>query len=629
MESPLAPVVKAWLGKIELACQEKDRRFGKQARLCMKFYGTDYRFMYKNRQLLVGPADESPAPPFQMTYNKVAEVVQLFGPMLYARNPVRKCTLRRQPEIPAQEFAILSGLGSNPMLPLVDLAVARQAMEGEMRAALMERALNFTPDLLNLKTHSRYAIDEALIKGMGILWQEVYQIPGTDVKLAGSFYDTVDNFVIDPDTGMIETAWWCARRCTQPVWFVEDTHGFPRGTLTGNAQSNAGLAEEKAAKYDPMRGKKAISNNMLTYWKVWSKMGVGGHLPDVPLHLRELTEQMGKYCYLEIANNVDYPLNLPPGITDVVGPEDAKKLVRWPTPFWTVGNWPFTHFSYHTTPGEVWPCSHVSYGLGELQFLNWAYSFIAGKIKTTCRDFIVVDKGLAQSLKNKILSGQDLTLLEIEANGGGQAITNFIDFLSHPAINGDVFRALEIMAQNLEDRLGVSELLYGTTSSALRSAAEAEIKADQMRIRPDDMAIKTEETMSAAGRNEGVVNWYHLTAKDMIPALGVKGAYLWQKLVEEHEAEKTLHETEVRVEAGSMRKPNREKDAANARDAVQTLFQPLLQYGMTTSDFKPVNEVISMWAKGVGEEASRFLLNPPALPMMPPPEGKPAEPKAA
>ena len=42
------------------------------------------------------------------------------------------------------------------------------------RAALLECYLNYTPAALDLKTESRRVIDEAIIKGRGCWWSEMY-----------------------------------------------------------------------------------------------------------------------------------------------------------------------------------------------------------------------------------------------------------------------------------------------------------------------------------------------------------------------------------------------------------------------------------------------------------------------
>ena len=55
-----------------------------------------------------------------------------------------------------------------------------------IRGILLEFYLNYTPTELDLKANSRRAIDEGIIKGMGVLWTELYKPQGADFQLVGS-----------------------------------------------------------------------------------------------------------------------------------------------------------------------------------------------------------------------------------------------------------------------------------------------------------------------------------------------------------------------------------------------------------------------------------------------------------
>ena len=46
-----------------------------------------------------------------------------------------------------------------------------------------------------------------------------------------------------------------------------------------------------------------------------------------------------------------------------------------------------------------------------------------------------------------------------------------------------------------------------------------------------------------------------------------------------------IHQLEYRIEAGSIRKPNKDRDVANMQQAVQQLFAPFWNYGMQTMNF--------------------------------------------
>jgi hypothetical protein len=181
----------------------------------------------------------------------------------------------------------------------------------------------------------------------------------------------------------------------------------------------AEIAANEDAQFDRKRG---LTNDLLVYWKIYSKMGIGGRLTGLPRRMRGPLEMFGDYTYMVVAKDVPFLLNLPPDVTEKAGSGDGGVAtevldrVAWPTPFWSHGGWPVTCLDFHQVPNSPWPMAHLRAGLGELKFLNWAMSFIAGKIRNTCRDFIAVKKEAGEEIKTAILEGKDETILELEAD---------------------------------------------------------------------------------------------------------------------------------------------------------------------------------------------------------------------
>ena len=151
----------------------------------------------------------------------------------------------------------------------------------------------------------------------------------------------------------------------------------------------------------------------------------------------------------------------------------------------------------------------------------------------------------------------------------------------------------------------------------MRSAQEADLKGSQLQIRPDDMAQKTEDFMSAVARKEALAVRWHLQPQDVQPLLGQVGAMMWGQYIVGGDPYAMVHQLEYRIEAGSTKKPNRQRDQQNAKDAMQSLFAPLFQYAGTTGNVGPVNALISFWAKTIDLDAHQFLLAPPPPPMPP------------
>ena len=103
--------------------------------------------------------------------------------------------------------------------------------------------------------------------------------------------------------------------------------------------------------------------------------------------------------------------------------------------------------------------------------------------------------------------------------------------------------------------------------------------------------------------------------------LGQERAALWAQVVQNAEIHQVVYELDYRIEAGSIRKPNRNRDQENANSAVQ-VWGPVLQtYYQATGDPNPLNAIITKWALANDEEPQNYLLKPP-----PPPQPQPPDP---
>lgn len=636
----LRPVCSCWMEKIHKAFEWKKKDFGDDAEEAMQFFNGPYDFMYgilgKGRDFTGD--DELPPPSFRMTCNKVAELVQLFGPALYHRNPVRKVNPRKCPDLPPELLDAVFGISVDPfaqqMMMQLQQTQNREKAIDIARATLLQAYLNYTPEALDLKTESRWAIDEAIIKGMGCLWTELYRPAGSDMTMVGTFYDSVDNLLMDPDADSMHEVQWIARRCVKPYWECEKEFGLPDGSLKDKATLE-GL-NQQASVYSlgtvgDYRRKQGHTNDLIVFWKVYSKMGFGGRLTGIAENLKKPFEVYGNNCFLAICEAVPYPLNIPPPLDALALDEDplvrmgAEKEIsqrlRWPTPWWADDAWPMTDISFHPIPKKIWPMSHVKPGLGELKFLNWAYSFMAGKIRIASRDFIAVLKSASEDLKEKIKHGPDYTVIEVEQLHGD--IDKVVKFLQHPGFNPEIYHVLKEVSDSFERRTGLTELMYGMSGKQMRSAQEATMKGDQASIRPEDMASRVEDAMSEIARKEALACRWHLTSKDVQPVLGTVGARWWDLFVVPSDPAEILHQLEYRIEAGSAKKPNKALEKENMQSAMQTLFPSLWGYAQATGNVGPLNNLIKAWAHSIDLDPTGFMI--PQPPPMAPPTG-PAPP---
>ena len=129
--------------------------------------------------------------------------------------------------------------------------------------------------------------------------------------------------------------------------------------------------------------------------------------------------------------------------------------------------------------------------------------------------------------------------------------------------------------------------------------------------------------MTEVARAEALAARWHLQPQDLLPVMGQVGAMFWQRLVMPADPSELLHQLEYRIEAGSIRKPNREKEIDDANTANQFLFGPLFQLGMQTGQVGPVNALITRWTTANEIDPQPFLIQPPP----PPPEAQGPSPQ--
>jgi hypothetical protein len=629
-DNPLFPLVKGWLATLRAARKDKEEKFGKDAEEAMQFFSGPHNFMWESKYMKEkinrgGSDDEEIMPPtMRISLNKMAEIVQLFGPSLYNRNPVRTVLARQMEPMPPQ-------LLGDPMDPFVQqqfqMVAMQQAQEYELsksRAGLINSLLNYTPNELDLKRNCRKAIDEALIKGAGILWTETYQPDHLDTKVVGSFYRTIDGLLKDPDAEDEDDIQWVAYERVRPVWEVERDFGWEPGSLKGSLESRLSQGMTEANTMDADDRARGKSNDLIKYYEIYSKMGMGDRLVDVKKFEEFDTEEFGDYCYLCVSEDCSQPLNLPPDLLDSGDAEAMFNALQWPIPFWIDGGWPYTEIAFHWIPGSVWPMSHLKPALGELHFLNWAMSFLASRIRTSSRDFIGVVKAAGEEVKSAILSGKDFTLIEIESDLGTK-LTDLVSFLEHPQVNGDVWQVISAVADSFDKRVGLSELMYGMASSQSRSAADVNVRASSSAVRPDDMSQQTEDAMTDVARKEAFAWRWMGEAQDVAPILGQMGAFAWEQLVMSQDPVQFARELDCRIESGSMRKPNKNLRVDQMNGFLQTpIAQSIMQYSAGTGNMEPINAIITEWCKANDLDPQPFLLPPPPPPPQPmPPEGAP------
>lgn len=615
----LEQLSKLWLSKLELARKHKDEVFQDTADEAMRFYhrAHDFVFLPFGQRSGRNFIHEVEPPRFKITINKVAELVELFLPVLLHRNPVRTVT----PRSPAFSPDML-GLGAEDPL-VAQLGLGGPTPYDNATAKLLQWVLNWLPHVTGLKGESRQALIEALVKGRGILWTETFR--GPQGVLVGSFYDSVDNLLLDPDARRMRDVKWAARLRRRPVWDVERRYKIPRHLLKPNMESVSRRAQVNSDPGGDYERKMGHTNDLVEYYEIFSRMGIGGDLADAPEDSRDLLRQFGDAVYLVVADGVPFPLNLPDEVArSSQNPDEIAARLRWPTPFHQkiVNPWPFVPLDFHEVPEQIWPMAHIAPAMGEQEFLDWGYSFLMSKVQTTCRDFVAAVDGLGEEVKDQLLNGPDLSLLEIK-HKGGKNIQELIQWLQHPPMNKDIFTILQMVEQNFEKRTGLAELMYGAQSKVSRSATDVNVRREMLSIRPDDMAEQVENWMGLVAENEAAAISAHLGIADVAPAFGETFSLgdetgappytgmmtrLWHELVASKDLNQIMSGYQYTIEAGSARKPNKQRDIENIDESAQVIFPSLMQAYQQTGDPSSANAWLSEWARSRDMDASKFQL---------------------
>jgi hypothetical protein len=649
MEDALRAISTSWLSKIKQAEKHK-KPFSDDAKEGMQFFDGHGDWFWKQGGRSDGNYSKIAPPSFKMNINKVFEAVKLFGSVIYHRNPVRTVTPRTFPPVPPEALGIDPGqqpqidpMTGQPMPdPRVDQYVQISQQIGTMEkqretvASLMEAYLNYSPVELNLKEHSKKAVDEGIIKGMGVWWTELAELTasedGQTFGIIGSFYDSVDNLLMDPDADEQEDILWCARRCVHPVDEVAKQYGLNKEDLKGHLESFVARSQEEDRDYKNKK-RNGKTNDLCVYWKIWSKTGFGHTLKGFPKEFAGMFDSLGQNCYVVVAEGVDFPLNCPKEIAleepDETGlPNSIFTKSRWPIPYYAdINGWPFTPLQFHRKPGYIWPISHLKPGLSELKFLNWAMSFLAGRIMVSCKTMVGVAKAAGDDIKDQILKHEEngFSLIELSETLG-RSVADIVNVFQMPQVTPDIWQIIQAVSEMFDKRVGLTELVYGMTRSQFRSAAEAQVKSEQISVRPDDMANVLEDAMSVLARKEALAARWLLQPQDVAPILGPLGAEVWNGMIQQMDVHGLAREFDYRIEAGSARKPNKSGRVEQMQMAMQTLG-PILQGLISMGQVDPLNALITDWAKSLDIDPKNYLVQPPPPP--PPPPGPPSGPPAS
>ena len=193
-EHKIKPIVDAWLRKIKVAKKIKLEKFGKLADESMRFYAGSHDFMWREEYAtgsggFLAKGGTSSLPTFRMTVNKPFEAVALFGPALYFQNPTVLATTISHPEIdPASLGFDMNDPAIQQQIQIMQYQDQLEMSSRQSDAATIQAYLNWNLQEQDLKLAARRGITEAIIKGMSLLWIEMFECKATGFKYPRARY---------------------------------------------------------------------------------------------------------------------------------------------------------------------------------------------------------------------------------------------------------------------------------------------------------------------------------------------------------------------------------------------------------------------------------------------------------
>jgi len=608
----MRPITDGWIRMFESA-KESRSGFDAVARQCTEFFSGAIGFMWE-KEYAKKYMGGNMSPRFKITMAKAFELVALYGPVLYWKNPQRTVRTRKGINYSPEMFGGQQDPRSQQMFQQAQMEQQMMAASDSARCQLLESWLNYTPLEMpggGLASHSEMAITQALVTGRGVLWPEPYTMPGSERVLTGCFFDSQDNLFIDPDATCLQDAMWICRRRVEPYWVAERKFKLPPGTLKQYAtmesvSTQTDVKNSTFGRNDRAQGK---TNDMLIYMEFFSKMGVGARIRNVDTPLREAFDRVvGDYAYVAVSRDVPFPLNAPTKMILDGSDDDVEKAFRWPVPYWMDNRWPCAVLDFYRKWNEPYPIPPMAPGLGELAYLNVFMSHLAGRIWTSSRDFIVVLEAAKKYIEPALKNGEDLSILSLPSNF--KSIKDVVDFLQQPQVNKDAWEIIDRLTAQFEKRVGLNELLYGLNPGGTqsRTATDTEAKKDFLSVRPDYMAGKVEAWQQDAADLEKICTRWFVKPEHVESKFGKIGAMLWGQHVSTSDPESIVRDMRAGVEAGSVRKPNKAREAQNMQTVLPILFPELSKHADATGDTNPINALIKHWGEAIEENVDDMMM---------------------
>lgn len=636
-----------WTKQIDASAKSKYVHFGRVANELWKYLGEPYNKLYIEQGLHDGSGTSSDRafPDGEYPYhtariNKSFEFIALMIPYVFASVPHRLAT-SRVPALPADLMAMLSQMGPE--------TVQRHAME-KAAASLLTWWLNYLPGQTGLAAESRAALPEAFCKGRGVLWHELVSTPNGVIP--GSFYESVDGLFLDSDSERVADCSFIIRKRRMAAWKLSEIYKIPVDQIRGAGRSSLRLSadaviaeshqsdnERDDSSYrDDSSDKPNTAGDVVVFYEIYSRMGLGWQLPDAPqsatergdeeitANLIEALAETGPFVRLVIIPGMSHPLNLPRHIMTGTGAVSAiVEALKWPIPFHVdqFSPWPCSMLDFYRESSNPWAISPLRAALPLQRFIDHVITYIMNRARHASRILIPVAADLQDAVKEAMESGADFSMIETDRDP--EEIKKQMGFITFPDVSKDLYQALDISIGIFEQITGMNSLLSANPQHQMRSASEAQVLNAFATNRPDDYAQQVESWQSEVARKEAMMSRMYVNpamVQKLFREEGPQGGpltQLWNMLIATPDSIKASSEWAYELEAGSARRKNKQKQVADANQLIQTYLPAAMQYGFTQGDFGPANQLTAIFGEALDLPLERLFF-PNVQP--PPPEGQ-------
>lgn len=611
-------LVDNWLKRLECARKsEKYETFRAVSDVCYSFYKNSAKFMWEKgfRERYMGATIETPK--FEITINKAREYIDIYGPYLFWDYPNRKVTSYDPLPVPPELFGDPNDPYVAERIAAMEQQMLSEKSRRDLRCRMMERYLNYSQREQpgGLTTHAADAVRDALIKGRGILMPKVYRRPGSHRTLTKLEYESIDNLRIDPDCNdpnLISATWVAIRH----QWTVRETERhflLKRGTLNGagNLKSHENVAGLNGRNVAPDHMTEGKSNDLIVWYEIWSKCGVGGwkeddHDSDL---IRALDEVVGDNAYLCVAANVPWLLNAPPeAFHDEITDEEVVEMLSWPFPSYADSRWPMAFLDFYRDSESPWPIAPLSAALGELICMNVLTSAFVEQAYENRKSIVALLDEAAKDFEAAVSGNKSPAIVKLKGELN-KTVDQMISFLNRPPMNKDILAALEYVSMLFDKRTGLVDFMYGVQQTQDRSARTTAAKEEKTGIRPERMARDVAAWQTDGATLEKLLACLNVRGADIPELLGGEyGAMLWDELIYNEDPEVVMREMTCMVEATDLRRPNRERDLQNLQNLSQQFVPVFMALAQETGNAGPLDAMVEDIGKAMEQPTERWKI---------------------